>query len=507
MGNDCWSRDNSPLNDERRKKLGADKIDWNAPHSPRSTNTKKSLKNADNSEEIKLIKAELYANNESEPKEPIKSIEEYPTLKTATSKTPRGSMKTHSTLTINEKNQLLQLIDKVKSNRHLLECIDKNVPYAILSADDFHKKHNDDDGHFFLKKMWKIHRNGELELVDQELIAAQRKILGYIVQQFTKNLMSGKSVHHLTLPISIFGKEDSLQRVANSAIYAPICLEKAGEQEDPVERMKMTIAFFVASLHTVVSQEKPFYPAFGETYQGVIGGIPICCEQISHEPPASAFYMKGEKFVFSGVYIFDVSMGANNIEGPQVNRVCVVYPDGTRIYCEWPAICISGTIWGKRTVNYLRKMKFYDGKNNFYSELTMNADDKGFFVGLFTPTNNTELDKIRGKIWKCPPEFIKKLVKREKVKFNPETDTLEAISNVEGNWLSDVNFDGLRYWSMETLRPYVLCDMPNKALPSDASYRLDLLYRKLDDLDNAGKEKDIIEGADVVSANLREGKK
>jgi hypothetical protein len=41
---------------------------------------------------------------------------------------------------------------------------------------------------------------------------------------------------------------------------------------------------------------KPFNPILGETYQGIIGGIPIYFEQISHHPPISAFYMKTDKF-------------------------------------------------------------------------------------------------------------------------------------------------------------------------------------------------------------------
>ena len=60
------------------------------------------------------------------------------------------------------------------------------------------------------------------------------------------------------------------------------------------------IAFLISTFHLSTSQQKPFNPILGETYQAFINGCPLNCEQISHHPAISYFNVK--KFLLINNY-------------------------------------------------------------------------------------------------------------------------------------------------------------------------------------------------------------
>jgi hypothetical protein len=73
-------------------------------------------------------------------------------------------------------------------------------------------------------------------------------------------------------------------------------MHDAVNSSDVIEQIKnVACAFiFIFACHPKVN--KPFNPILGETYQGIVGGIPVFLEQISHHPPISTFYMKTDEF-------------------------------------------------------------------------------------------------------------------------------------------------------------------------------------------------------------------
>ena len=91
----------------------------------------------------------------------------------------------------------------------------------------------------------------------------------------------------------------------------------------------------------------------------------------------------------------------------------------------------------------MKKFKIYERKYNIYCEIKCNADEKNFVSGLFSK-KNVQLDTVRGKIWQCQPEFIERLVKKEKVKFNKKIHVVRELSTVEGVWTDYLDFDGKR---------------------------------------------------------------
>ncbi len=67
-------------------------------------------------------------------------------------------------------------------------------------------------------------------------------------------------------------------------------LVSAANTTDPIDRMKLVVAFAISGLCRQVSFHKPFNPILGETYQSTFAnGVEVYCEQISHHPPISSW--------------------------------------------------------------------------------------------------------------------------------------------------------------------------------------------------------------------------
>lgn len=85
----------------------------------------------------------------------------------------------------------------------------------------------------------------------------------FIVGQIAKNIVTGKSVLGISLPVDIFACESNLERFAFSMTYAPILLEKAFKLKSPLERFKWVTAYGITNSILYLNMEKPFNPILG----------------------------------------------------------------------------------------------------------------------------------------------------------------------------------------------------------------------------------------------------
>ncbi len=107
--------------------------------------------------------------------------------------------------------------------------------------------------------------------------------MGHMIKQLGSNLLHGKSIIDITLPIKIFEKQSFLEKLGTFQVFAPIYLEKAaGIPQDnfnqALQRFKLVITYAVAMRITVLQMKKPFNPILGETYQARIGQYKLICE-------------------------------------------------------------------------------------------------------------------------------------------------------------------------------------------------------------------------------------
>jgi hypothetical protein len=129
----------------------------------------------------------------------------------------------------------------------------------------------------------------------------------------------------ISLPIRVFEPRSLVDKLCDFWSFAPVYLNKAAKlKDDPVERFKNVIAFWLSSLHTFQSNQKPFMPVLGETFQGSFkDGTSISVEHVSHHPAKSAFYVKGNGWKLYGniEYGTKLSLNALDLSYPGLNTI------------------------------------------------------------------------------------------------------------------------------------------------------------------------------------------
>ena len=140
-------------------------------------------------------------------------------------------------------------------------------------------------------------------------------MLTYIIKRIGKNILSGKGILNVSLPVDIFCVESNIERLAMSFGFFPDYLEKAAKIEEPEIQLKYVISSGIASSLIYMTMEKPFNPILGETFQCWVDNCPIYFEQVSHHPPIAAFFMKGRGYTVSGTVEAKMDLSINSGKG------------------------------------------------------------------------------------------------------------------------------------------------------------------------------------------------
>jgi hypothetical protein len=123
-------------------------------------------------------------------------------------------------------------------------------------------------------------------------LASQKGIIIELIKKAGRQLIEGKHVVGVSLPVRIFEPRSTLERMVDWWCTAPIYLTAAAQTSDPVTRVKNVMAFVISCLHYGTRQLKPFNPILGETYQGEFSdGTQIFIEHTSHHPPIANFFV------------------------------------------------------------------------------------------------------------------------------------------------------------------------------------------------------------------------
>jgi hypothetical protein len=188
----------------------------------------------------------------------------------------------------------------LEENKHIHAAISTKHLLGISECD--YRKETIDQSRipFSLHSDFAKNKEGGLLYLNKKVMEDQKRVLSFMLKKMGTNLLTGKSIMSVSLPVDIFDEHSVLRRTAMSFAHAPSLLERAGVAFDPLEQFKLTIAFLVSTLYTTLSQRKPFNPILGETFQARINGCPVVLEQISHHPPISAFFMEGKNYFIKG---------------------------------------------------------------------------------------------------------------------------------------------------------------------------------------------------------------
>lgn len=201
-------------------------------------------------------------------------------------------------------------------------------------------------------KEYKVNQKKELVYINQRLLDSQKDSLIYIIKQVGANIIKGKSIINVSLPVDIFEGRSLLERSASGFGCAPIFLKGIGEA-NIMTQMHNVVKFLTSVSPLELIMQKPFNPILGETFQCYLGGIPIYYEQISHHPPISAYYMKHEDFTLFGNLNAVANVGLNSANGGNIGVMNILFRNGSHFRLYMPPVEISGLVYGDRKFRVL----------------------------------------------------------------------------------------------------------------------------------------------------------
>lgn len=344
---------------------------------------------------------------------------------------------------------------------------------------------------------YEVHPKEGLLYRDSETIARQRRAIVQLIKSLGSSILRGRSLMNISMPVSIFSKSTMLQRSAIDFTYAPIYMEKVYATDDPLEKMKYVVAFYVAGLHLNLSQRKPFNPIWGETYQGKIGDdLNVYCEQISHHPAITFAYLDAPHYNLTAKHEYSLKIYPNSAAFKCNGYRKIIMKDSakTTYLIKYPWAESKGFMFGLPAFSYNGDIVIKDKTNKLYALLRLNAGKKSFTEGWFKKKD------VRN-------DFFKGLITKNKALLKDTSKKVfyskEMLSYIEGNWIDYVMIDGEKYWEIDEQVPLPVTDVKD-LLPSDSSFRPDLQAFINDDETEAQKQKEILENIQRNDRKLRE---
>eukprot|EP00826_Nyctotherus_ovalis_P063154 TRINITY_DN9239_c0_g1_i1.p1 TRINITY_DN9239_c0_g1~~TRINITY_DN9239_c0_g1_i1.p1 ORF type:complete len:403 (-),score=118.82 TRINITY_DN9239_c0_g1_i1:177-1385(-) len=356
---------------------------------------------------------------------------------------------------------------------------------------------NDPKHQVYTDMGYEVHPKEGLVYRDADSIARQRKAVLQLIKTLGSAILQGKSLMNISMPVIIFDKCTVLQRAATNFAYAPIYMERIYATDDPVEKMKNAVAFYIAGLHLNLTQKKPFNPIWGETYQGRIGDdADVYCEQVSHHPAVSYVYVDAPHYnlMAKDEYTFKVYPNSATLKCTGYRKIIMKDKDKTTYIIRYPWVESRGFMFGLPVFTYNGDIVVEDTTNELYAMVRLNAGKKSFTEGFFKK-NDERNDFFKGLITKSK-ELTKETGKKA---FYSK----EMISYIEGHWIDYVMIDGDMYWELNREKPLPVVDVKDP-LPSDSSFREDLKNFIVDNEAESQKQKEILENVQRNDRKLRE---
>jgi len=365
---------------------------------------------------------------------------------------------------------------------------------------------------------------GGITCNDLVVVKRQRQAATDVMKEIGRRLIRGSvNLINVSMPVSIFEPRSYLQKLADPWVFPGMLDRAAGLSEQPVERMKWVMSYFLAGMQHVFSTwAKPFNPILGETWQGALpDGSRIMLEQISHHPPTSAWTMESKdrdkatgrpRWQFIGTSNPKVSFRLNSLSTIPTGYRRVLFADGSSVEVTFPSYVINNVFRGTPQGLLTGCMGFSDKQNNI---------EGVFHFGSVKKASDPLLvreDAVWGGISVMGVQTAKKWYKLHdegralgKAKsfrrgMKPRGDGIYSV--VTGNWLSHCDFDGVRYWSLHEEndeRGYRWSPVPEaQALPSDSRYREDLAFLRQGKAAASQKWKEDLENLQRADKKQRE---
>lgn len=358
---------------------------------------------------------------------------------------------------------------------------------------------------------------GGVLCTDKGVMERQKSAAVDIMKGIGKKLLTGKlDLLKISFPVKIFEPRSYLQKLCDPLVFTDI-MAKAVQAASPEERLRWVATYFVAGYHRAfLTWSKPFNPILGETWNASLpDGSRAYMEQISHHPPVSAYQIigPGKSYHFYGHAQPGVQYKMNGITTYSQGERAIEFKDGTHVRVTFPEYNIRNLVSSSTTrADVSGVVEFEDVTHGLLVTLRIGAVE-GHKTGLLSRP-----DAISGGLYRTsgqPAQSPNRLKKSASMKDAAHyrhlqlTKSLSSgnihvpISVCQGNWLSYLDWDEERYWTLAETDVANWEEVGDAALPCDCSKRGDLLALLAGDLDAAQAAKECMENIQRRDAKLR----
>jgi hypothetical protein len=358
--------------------------------------------------------------------------------------------------------------------------------------------------------------DGGVLCTDASVMERQKSAVVDIMKSLGKKLLTGKfDLLKISLPVKIFEPRSYLQKLCDPLVFTDL-MGRAASAETPEERLRWVATYFVAGYHRAfLTWSKPFNPILGETWNAELpDGSRAFMEQISHHPPISAYQIMGpgRSYHFFGHSQPSVAYKTNGITTYAIGERQVEFLDGTVIDVSFPEYNIRNLVSSSTTkADVSGVVEFNDVANGLSVTLKIGSVEghtrgllgrpDGISGAMYRTSNASQSPGMRRSM--STSRHLKHHHQRMLSKATSSGNLHAPISFCQGNWLSHLDWDEERYWTLSETKVHEWAQIESEKFPSDCSNREDLSALLNGDMDRSQEAKDQMENQQRQDAKLR----
>ncbi|VDN03421.1 unnamed protein product [Thelazia callipaeda] len=209
-----------------------------------------------------------------------------------------------------------------------------------------------------------------------------------LVWNLLKQIRPGMDLSKVTLPTFILEPRSFLEKLADFYYHSYIIAEAAVEN-DPLQRMKTIIKFYLSGFYKKPKGlKKPYNPILGETFRCKWehpdnSTSYYIAEQVSHHPPVSALFLTNRKagFNVAGTVLAKSKYYGNSLSAMMIGDVRITLLQLEETYsATLPYANCKGLMIGSLSMEYGGQVRIECNRTNYVCELNFKL--KPFIGGM-----------------------------------------------------------------------------------------------------------------------------
>ena len=229
--------------------------------------------------------------------------------------------------------------------------------------------------------------------------------------------------------------------------FLPDIMNRASRETDKSEQFKYCIALLTATKNSQIPLKQPLYPTLGETFNGFIEDVNVSFEQISIDPPVSAFNYHGNGFHCYGQLQVIPSVTPKGVYLTLVGHTKIAFKKSKElVVITEPYIKVNGLLTGTRTFKVKGDAYVYSPTSCLFAKLTFSPGRKGLRGWFGKPPDR---DFVVGEAFRVHPDTIGDFEKSGKAGQRPDPGIVDgkklaqSVFKIEGKWTEVMNIGDL----------------------------------------------------------------